>query len=259
MNDPIPFYNILLHYVALTTMSLPVLSLVVCLMMAMALNYDAAVSTHCNVYNILPTVSASINYPPQKYIWRFCIGLHSWPRYFFTFLYNSYFTKYRPYLPRNHPIFYAIIVKLTWYCTIIEITALMILTCIGSTEYYPAHMNATIAFLSCSLLGMIMTYLIFRWPRDSVTLPAKWFISTRRKLYLLTNFGFFFACSIYLYERHNKYCEPMTLTVSSVYSYFAFCEYVLILTNIAFHATIFIDLEGLSLMVTKLPGRGGIV
>lgn len=50
-----------------------------------------------------------------------------------------------------------------------------------------------------------------------------------------------------------------TLTLPSVYSYFAFCEYVMILTNIAFHATIFIDLEGLSLVAVRLPDHAGMV
>ena len=40
---------------------------------------------------------------------------------------------------------------------------------------------------------------------------------------------------LYFYWRHNEYCEPY------VYSFFCVCEYVIVLSNIAFHGTAYYD------------------
>ena len=53
-----------------------------------------ATYTHCEVFNISPSISASIgSFSPQKYVWKLVIGLHSGPRIFFALLTRSYFFK----------------------------------------------------------------------------------------------------------------------------------------------------------------------
>jgi hypothetical protein len=43
--------------------------------------YLKATWTHCEVANWLPSLSAAVaSYTPEKYIWRFLIGIHGTPR-----------------------------------------------------------------------------------------------------------------------------------------------------------------------------------
>lgn len=41
--------------------------------------------------------------------------------------------------------------------------------------------------------------------------------------------------SFYFYYRHNAYCE------AGIYSFFALCEYAVIIFNILFHSTLYYD------------------
>lgn len=51
--------------------------------------------------------------------------------------------------------------------------------------------------------------------------------------------------ALYLYERHNRYCEP------GVYSLFSFLEYIVIVANIIYHLQAYHDLSNYSLVVAN--------
>lgn len=51
--------------------------------------------------------------------------------------------------------------------------------------------------------------------------------------------------ALYLYNRHNLYCEP------GVYSIFSFLEYIVIVANIVYHLQAYYDLSEYSIMVAK--------
>lgn len=51
--------------------------------------------------------------------------------------------------------------------------------------------------------------------------------------------------ALYLYDRHNTYCEP------GVYSLFSFLEYIVIVANIIYHLQAFYDLEEYSISVGR--------
>lgn len=55
-----------------------------------------------------------------------------------------------------------------------------------------------------------------------------------------------FISSLYFFVRHNAYCEP------GIYSLFATAEYVVVVTNVAFHATVYYDLNDKSLAVLAM-------
>jgi post-GPI attachment to proteins factor 2 len=61
--------------------------------------------------------------------------------------------------------------------------------------------------------------------------------SKKLKQAIFFTYNMSILCSFYFYIRHNTYCEPY------VYSFFSVCEYVIVLTNIAFHMTIISDLS----------------
>lgn len=51
--------------------------------------------------------------------------------------------------------------------------------------------------------------------------------------------------ALYLYDRHNRYCEP------GVYSMFSLLEYVVITANVVFHLQAYYDLADYSLVITN--------
>lgn len=51
--------------------------------------------------------------------------------------------------------------------------------------------------------------------------------------------------ALYLYDRHNRYCEP------GVYSLFSLLEYIVIVTNIIYHLQAYHDLEEYSIFIGR--------
>lgn len=51
--------------------------------------------------------------------------------------------------------------------------------------------------------------------------------------------------ALYLYDRHNRFCEP------GVYSLFSFLEYIVIVANIVYHLQAYHDLSEYSIFVTR--------
>lgn len=52
--------------------------------------------------------------------------------------------------------------------------------------------------------------------------------------------------ALYLYDRHNRYCEP------GVYSMFSFLEYIVIVANIIYHLQAYYDLHEYSILVARV-------
>ena len=106
---------------ALVTLALPLGGFAFCVLWSMLYNFDDSTSTHCNVPNYLPSVSASIGaYSPQKYIWRLTIALHSAPRYLVSMTY--------------YKLFHSSTCLLTLNC--VEVSSLLGLSIISSTENF---------------------------------------------------------------------------------------------------------------------------
>ena len=61
------------------------------------LYFQEATYTHCNVTNIVPSISASIGtFSPQTQIWQACVYIHSVPRFLLHYIYWNYFRERRP-------------------------------------------------------------------------------------------------------------------------------------------------------------------
>lgn len=111
----IPFQS-----VALVTATSQISSLVFCLAWSIKFNFYESTATHCRVDNYLPSLSATLDFTPQRDVWRACIGLSGMPRYFIAYLYYEIIFKSKPLL------------YLHW----IEVTALIGLSIVDSIRYF---------------------------------------------------------------------------------------------------------------------------
>jgi len=71
--------------------------------------------------------------------------------------------------------------------------------------------------------------------------------SLRYKKSILKTYFFCIPLLVYFYYRHNEYCEPY------VYSVFCLLEYVIVLSNMCYHMTAYLDLAEVTVV---LPKRG---
>lgn len=74
-----------------TVVSLPFFGFIFCVAWSVTFNFHESTSTHCQVFNILPSISAAIgSFSPQREVWQLAIGLHALPRFVVAFMYNKY-------------------------------------------------------------------------------------------------------------------------------------------------------------------------
>ncbi|KAH9497377.1 Post-GPI attachment to proteins factor 2 [Dermatophagoides farinae] len=207
-----------LQRLSLITSALPMFGFIFCIFWSLMFNFVDSTSTHCGVAEYLPSVSASIgSFSPQKYLWRTTIALHSSPRYIVSYIYYRAFHDSKTLLMIN------------W----IEISALLGLSVVSSTELFLFHANCFLLFISASFLGMLIHLL-----------QDKLWSKFKMKIFFTNTFAWIFA--LFFYVRHNNYCE------TGVYSLFAASEYVFVLTNILFHFQAYYDFNQTKLSLCKI-------
>uniref|UniRef100_A0A671N6K1 Acyltransferase PGAP2 n=1 Tax=Sinocyclocheilus anshuiensis TaxID=1608454 RepID=A0A671N6K1_9TELE len=207
---------------AVITVCLPLLGLIACIVLALLYHYNDATYTHCQVPNYLPSISAAISLTPERYIWRFSIGLHSAPRFLVAAAYLSF---YRGRFSKR--LMEQLLSGLTFLLALSENVGLLLLTYVSSNETYSKDAEGSCWILvKCSLFEMM---------------------SYRQKFRLFLFNGFFCLLAAYFYKRHNTYCE------TGIYTLFALCEYLVVLSNMAFHMTAYWDFGGKEVMVATPP------
>ncbi|XP_058804233.1 post-GPI attachment to proteins factor 2-like isoform X2 [Phymastichus coffea] len=223
--------------IAWFTVSLPFCGFAFCIIWSILYNFEQATETHCNVYNFLPSVSAAIgHYRPQKHIWEFTIAVQAIIRLLVLFMYYEYYKDTAYKWARG-------ITNFALFSYFLENTALVTLSFWSSNENYVFHKISFITFLLMSLMHMVLSYIIAmnccnvaKDTNNSISL--KWKFNSM----VLNVTATMLAC--YFFYRHNKYCEPF------VYSMFALAEYVVVITNMAFHVTAAYDFAGRSLLIS---------
>ncbi|XP_067663213.1 post-GPI attachment to proteins factor 2-like isoform X2 [Haliotis asinina] len=243
-NKPVHF-KVSLATLGKIVCSLPIFATCFCVIWSVIFNFESSTKTHCGVPNFLPSISAAIgDLTPQRYVWRVCIALHCSPRFMVAIAYYSYHTSIHV-GQRNE--LYKTLAALCTFLHICENLALIGLTYVSSTENHDLHEKFFILFMVCSLIYMLLTTYVFSWGRSA---NGRSILHTERKslrhkgsLFLFNISIFMFA--VYLFFRHNAYCEPY------VYTGFAACEYLTVLTNIAFHSTAVFDFEDFNLVLAQ--------
>ncbi|XP_022070695.1 post-GPI attachment to proteins factor 2 [Acanthochromis polyacanthus] len=226
---------------AVVTVLLPLVGFIGCLFISLMYHFEDSTYTHCQVSNYLPSISAAISLIPERYIWRCCIGLHSAPRYLVT---AAYFSFYRRRFAKRLPEL--LLSGLALLCSLAENTGLLLLTYVASTETYSVHKYGFIVFIVSSLLHMLITCRLWHVIRKHYVNPEE-ITSYRWKSRL---FVFNVSCCLvaaYFFRRHNKYCE------TGVYTLFAFFEYLVVFSNMAFHMTAFWDFGSKEVIVATPP------
>ncbi|KAM8975217.1 acyltransferase PGAP2 [Pelodytes ibericus] len=220
---------------AVGTVCCPLAGFVFCVFWSLLFSFEQTTSTHCGVPNYLPSISAAIGgETPQRYVWRFCIGIHSAPRLLVAVTYWNYYQGLYPTRPARCLVIFLF--------NTLEVLCLLLLTYVSSSENYGIHKFGFVLFMIFSLGYMLLTVTIWAKPRRPP--PSS---EERRSYYWKKQIFVFnlftFLLSLLVYYRHNEHCEP------GVYTIFAFLEYLVVLSNMAFHMTAWWDFENKDLLV----------
>jgi len=236
--------NIRYRYLALLTIICAGASFIFCIVYSFIFHFDEVTSTHCNVWNVAPSISSSIgSNAPQRYVWTLVMALHTGPKLILAAMNHSVYTATSQVPPH--------VARLTSALSLAELTSLLMVTVVPSVELYNLHIMATGVFLVCSALHMTLScYLVRLFSSTSLSKMGQNHFLLRKSLHykkvlLMTHLSSI-AISLYFYWRHNAYCEP------GIYSVFALCEYVVILSNMAYHATSYYDFYHVNINLSSL-------
>lgn len=207
-----PLYKISLKKFAIITTSFPLASFLFCVFWSIIFQFKETTATHCNVINILPSLSAATGaYSPQKHVWVHSIAIHTIPRVIVFYMYY-----------KRHKSLYILILN------VLEVFCLLGLAVFGSRTHYVIHARCFTLFLITASIYMFIGGYSSRF---------LWCRRTRRTKQIMAWTNLLLTCLAgYFFVRHASHCEPY------VYTLFALSEYLIVLNNIYFHFLAYYDL-----------------
>uniref|UniRef100_A0A8C5M4H9 Acyltransferase PGAP2 n=1 Tax=Leptobrachium leishanense TaxID=445787 RepID=A0A8C5M4H9_9ANUR len=222
---------------AVVTVGCPLFGFLFCVFWSLLFNFEETTATHCGVQNYLPSISAAIGgETPQRYVWRFFIGIHSAPRLLVAVAYLHYYQGLHP----SRLLRCAV----NFLLNTLEILFLLLLTYVSSSENNDIHKIAFCAFMLFSLSHMFLTNNIWGQLRRHPFTAEEQKSYFWKKSLSVFNLGTF-SLSLLAYYWHNEYCQP------GVYTIFSLLEYLVVLSNMAFHMTAWWDFGNKELLVAS--------
>ncbi|XP_020490560.2 post-GPI attachment to proteins factor 2 [Labrus bergylta] len=224
----------------LATVCLPLLGLITCVLISSTFHFEDSTGTHCQVPNYLPSISASISLSPECHIWRFCIGLHSAPRFLLAFTYFKFYrTRFASKFPESS-LCSLTCLNLTF--SILENLSLLLLTYVSSSETFFVHKEGFLLFIVSSIIHMMITCRLWKAIKKYSLNPEDAKSHHWKVRFLFFNVS---CCAFagFFYWKHNMYCE------SGSYTFFALFEYLVVFSNMAFHLTAVWDFKTREVMV----------
>ncbi|KAH8294196.1 hypothetical protein KR054_009341, partial [Drosophila jambulina] len=229
------YFRLPFPWVTLTSLCLALVGFIFAVVWSLIFEFERSTYTDCHVTNYLPSISAAIgNYEPQRTVWQLAIFLHSPLRLVMAKAYlEHYFKDFR----RSRQL----LGVLAFFLNVVEVLALVCLSFWTSSDHYQTHKYAFLIFIACSESYMLISCFLYRNAPGAGLLPleAK---SLRYKRNLFSVNVVSFGLAGYCFIRHNSDCE------AGVYTFFALFEYVVVLTNIGFHAIAAWDFPTLSVV-----------
>ncbi len=181
----------------------------------------------------MPSVSTSIgDFYPQLIIWRLCISLHAFPRYFISAIhYKTYFmSRQNTIIKKNQ---FKLLIKISFIFNYIEITSLLLLTHVSSKDNHFLHAAFFATFIASSTIFMGLISLSYFFKQIESKEPK----TKNLRLFILSIYIISLIIGFYFFFRHRKHCEPY------MFSLFSLFEYIIVLTNILFHSLVLQDLN----------------
>lgn len=109
---------------------LPLCAFMFCIIYSVLFHFTSATYTHCQVFNVLPSISAAIgNFSPQREVWQLAILLHAFPRFYLALMYLQ--LHQRQLYPKD-----AYLGNFACVLNIIENLSLIILSLFTSSRHY---------------------------------------------------------------------------------------------------------------------------
>jgi hypothetical protein len=130
MDDEKPLFLVSFAKFSLFTVSLPLFSFIFCVIWSIMFFFDQSVSTHCHVWNYLPSISAAIGaFQPQAIVWQTAIVIHFLPRLTVTWMYWNFYNRV---VRRNRQQ----VANLAILLNLVENVCLLGLSLYNSTDFY---------------------------------------------------------------------------------------------------------------------------
>lgn len=230
-----------------------VVSLLMCCIWSYLYNRRSVMQVICKTgvfyNNYVPSISATTgDHAPQRYFWRIGVCLNVVERLWAELLVHLA-TKQRG-ARAGHGSWYARLNTLKTVLFYVEQAGLILLTYVSSRDHFPTHAVGFSTYGICQSLYIYLSLALFSWTRLSGESSVAEHKYHGRKVALAVVNQVCLFLGIYLYLRHEAYCEP------GVYSLFGLTEYILVFSNIAFHYFAESHLEDYTLTITPANDIG---
>jgi hypothetical protein len=251
-NENIELFRLSLRSLSNITLILPLSGLFICFVTGYIFQAEEIHETHCRVYNIIPSISSITGIRPQIYLWRSIIALHLTPRLVIAYVHRNYLTRHVLIKIQGQSQYAqaARLASIVHYLNLIEIASLAGVTYVSNKENYPIHEKIFITFMVTSLTYMLVSLRLLRvlQPNGPTNEQEKRSLRYKKSFFALS-----IASTIGLivfFLKHRFLCHDLA------FSWFAFCEYVVAISNMGFHCTTtLIDFPPLDLVVKSVRGH----